>query len=720
MLEILSMTATFGKLEHETLRLRPGLNVLTAPNEWGKSTWCAFLAAMLYGLDTRQRAAKGVLPAKERYKPWSGKPMEGVLELRWNGRRITIQRQTKGRIPLGVFRAFDPETGLDVPGLTADTCGQVLLGVEESVYRRSGFIRLQDLPVTQDEATLRRLNALVSTGTDGTQAELLSKALRNLKNQCQSNTKTGALPQLRQEQAALRREAEALEALTARQAALEKALAQAQEEAGALEKQAAYWTAQANREKLDQLAQARARLAQAQAQTEQAQARCRTLPAREALVHRLAELKQRQEALSSLELERAMETPAPTPPAVPPALEGIPAADMETRAAEDLKKLGPAPKTGRIWPLLLAMMFALAGAGALAFFLWPVWWPALAAGAAALGLLAAALWCRGRSRKRRAAWLARRDGLLETYGAEKLPQILPLAQAAAQARETFDRVHAETLAQTREQAARAETLRRELEQSTGGRSPGQYAQILEQAVALWDQAADARRDEARWRSHVEAMEAMARGLSAPEQALPVPEQDAQTTQFRLTQARSQVLRLRTQLDETRGRLSGMALPDQLDLRLREMEAREQTLNDYYRAAGYGLAALEQAQEELRRRFAPQLTAQATAYMTRLTGGRYDRLLLEQDLSLSAGAVGEDTLHPAQYRSDGTVDQLYLALRLAMSRVLLPQGTPLILDDALVRFDGRRLALAMEVLGREAEDRQVIVFTCTGREENQNV
>ena len=61
MLELISMTATFGKLEHETLRLRPGLNIVTAPNEWGKSTWCAFLTAMLYGLDTRQRAAKGVI-----------------------------------------------------------------------------------------------------------------------------------------------------------------------------------------------------------------------------------------------------------------------------------------------------------------------------------------------------------------------------------------------------------------------------------------------------------------------------------------------------------------------------------------------------------------------------------------------------------------------------------------------------------------------------------
>ena len=41
------MTATFGKLQTETLTLEPGLNLLQMPNETGKSTWCAFLLAML-------------------------------------------------------------------------------------------------------------------------------------------------------------------------------------------------------------------------------------------------------------------------------------------------------------------------------------------------------------------------------------------------------------------------------------------------------------------------------------------------------------------------------------------------------------------------------------------------------------------------------------------------------------------------------------------------
>ena len=98
----------------------------------------------------------------------------------------------------------------------------------------------------------------------------------------------------------------------------------------------------------------------------------------------------------------------------------------------------------------------------------------------------------------------------------------------------------------------------------------------------------------------------------------------------------------------------------------------------------------------------------------MTGQRYDRLTLSEDLRLQAGAVGEDTLRAALWRSDGTTDQLYLALRLAVAGELTPQA-PLVLDDALVRFDDTRLQAVLDILKEEAAERQVILFTCQGRE-----
>ena len=196
-MKIISMTATFGKLDAQTLELTEGLNLICAPNEWGKSTWCAFLTAMLYGIDTRERSTRDQIAGKERYLPWSGRPMEGLLRLEWKGRDITIQRRTRGRTPMGDFAAYETRTGLPVEELQADTCGQTLLGVERSVFVRTGFIRFTDLPVQADDALRRRLNALVTTGDESGGGELLAKKLREYQNRCRYN-RTGLIPQAQQ------------------------------------------------------------------------------------------------------------------------------------------------------------------------------------------------------------------------------------------------------------------------------------------------------------------------------------------------------------------------------------------------------------------------------------------------------------------------------------------------------------------------------------------
>ena len=75
-MRIIRMTASFGRLQNAALELSPGLNLIEAPNEGGKSTWCAFIRAMLYGIPTRERDTKTSIAEKNRYQPWSGGAME--------------------------------------------------------------------------------------------------------------------------------------------------------------------------------------------------------------------------------------------------------------------------------------------------------------------------------------------------------------------------------------------------------------------------------------------------------------------------------------------------------------------------------------------------------------------------------------------------------------------------------------------------------------------
>ena len=154
----------------------------------------------------------------------------------------------------------------------------------------------------------------------------------------------------------------------------------------------------------------------------------------------------------------------------------------------------------------------------------------------------------------------------------------------------------------------------------------------------------------------------------------------------------------------------------LRAQLKQIHRRIHQLEDTYAALELAQNALSAATTQLQRRFAPRISKRAQELFTRLTGGRYQRITLGEDLSLSACTQDEDTLRSALWRSDGTVDQLYLALRLAVAEELTPDA-PLILDDALVRFDDRRMAVALDILKELGEDKQVILFTCQQREGN---
>lgn len=707
-----SMTATFGKLDGETLSFSPGLNLITAPNEWGKSTWCAFLLAMLYGIDTRQRARQGQLPDKERYKPWSGKPMEGSMEVLWQNRRITIQRQTKGRVPMGHFRAFETETGFPVPELTADRCGQVLLGVERSVYQRTGFLQGRDLTVSRDEALSHRLNRLVTTGDESPSGPALASGLRELKNKCRYN-QSGLLPQARRELEACRSQLQALQKLDVQAAGLEERLRALDRRKQALEVHLTALQRQADREKLAQVDQARDKERQAREELARAQAQCAGLPERAAAERNLAQWRSLQSALDALQLEQAMEQPAPQPPEAPAVLYGLDGEQARSQMRRRLDALSPPAGPSAAGKTAWALWLGAALCGLLLLILLPGLWrlpgaALLAAGGA--GLLRGFLL---RRRKAAADAQAAREmqKLLDDYQVAAPEELEPLLQAYqarwAQYRRALEAFQRRTAAlETRRKA-----LQGKLAQLTGGGDTEAFLRTQTQALEAWDAWAAACRSAAQATGHRQAMEAVTAGLERdplPDQ-LDLPEEESRRALEEVRQAWTQT---RSQLDACRGRRA--ALGDRLRL-----EAQEEALADrvsrlelWYAALQAGLAALEQAQQDLQSRFAPKIAAEAREILSSLTLGRYDRLLLDRDLSLSAGAAGENTVRPGIWRSDGTVDQLYLALRLAVSRALLP-GAPLVLDDALTRFDDRRLAAALELLRRE--DRQILLFTCQSRE-----
>ena len=707
-MRIYSMTATFGKLENQTLTLQPGLNVISAPNEWGKSTWCAFLVTMLYGLDTREKTTKTTLAVKERYAPWSGSPMSGRIDLCWNGRDITIERWTKGRTMLGEFRAYETESGLDVPELTAATCGEILLGVERSVFLRAGFVRLADMPVTQDEPLRRRLNALVTTGDESGSGDILAQKLKDLKNKCRYN-RSGLLPQAEAERAEIKSK---LTELTTLQAQSEK-LQQQQEEAEAhiavLENHKTalrYAAAQADLQRVEQAHIAAEAAAEAMAKLEEA---CACPLSREDAVEQLHRHSTLQQTRSSLLQQAASLPPEPVPPQIPARYQNIHPEDAVSQAQKDALTYTELEKAKKkvqfLWfgyiaaaVLLLILGLFLGGKA------WIGIGTAIALGGAAVACL---------SYVRTGLLTKQIYALMDRYPGISPRQWVEDAEFFAETWQQYiDKKHHTAALRSNVQSRLADTDA-ELEALTEGLDDQAWLLSRNRIIADNDNLLEARREHQRACAHADTLRAMVRPAPKPqfadEQTLSMTE-----TERLLEENAFDLKQLQHRLGQIQGRMDTLGSEAALQQQLGTLEERIRRLNITYDALSLALHTLEDATAELQRRFAPRIAEQARELFSQLTVGRYDRLTFTQDLSVNAGAADEIALRSAGWRSEGTVDQLYLALRLAVARELTP-NTPLVLDDALVRFDDTRHAAAMEILKKEAQSKQVILFTCQTRE-----
>jgi len=696
-----SMTATFGKLEGQTLTFHPGLNVIPAPNEWGKSTWCAFLLAMLYGIDTKSRSTQNALSDKEHYAPWSGSPMSGKIELIWNGRRITIERTSRGRIPLGEFRAYETESGLSVPELTASNCGQQLLGVERSVFRRAGFIRLSDLPVTADEDLRRRLNALVTTGDESGEAVKLQKSLKELKSRI-CRKPGGQLPQLMEQQARLE---EALEDIQEKQRAHENLQHQLRENAA---EQALLRTHRAALEYRDiqrdwsrvQNAEAAAKAAQQEASRQEAA--CSALPTRQEAQAKQAALEQLRKELYNFQQWQQSQPIPPVQPERRPCFAGLSAEETRRMVEADTALLQA--KGHSLIPLCI-MALAAAVCGVMLF--WGQRLPAILSGAVfGISAVCTLVLFGLQGRKKRT--------LLAKYGSLQPAQWQKWAEDDIAAMIDYRVQNNACREAAEQQKQRRQEMKQLVTQVCGDENPEQCRAHWASILDSWQSLDDARERAKQTKEQYETLKAMARPLPKKPENDPCTETEAET-EAQLNRLQEQEKKLQEADNKLLGLLESMG--DEEHLRRKQMQQKAQTkeLYRYVEAIDLAQKTLEEASSQLQRRFAPRISQLGQQYLRRLTLGRYDRLMLNDNLTLRCGSTDELTLRDPLWRSEGTTDQLYLALRLAVAQELTPDA-PLILDDAFVRFDNARLQAALELLQEIAEEKQVILFTCQSREQ----
>lgn len=716
-MQIRRMTATFGRLREQTLELQNGLNILQAPNETGKSTWCAFLLSMFYGVNTKERDKAGVLADKNRYAPWSGASMSGRLDCKAGDDALTLFRTTRRQTaPMGDFQALYTGTADPVPGLTGANCGETLLGVSREVYARSAFIRQGGVAVTQDPGLERRVAALITSGEEDTS---YTEAVESLKKQLnrRRHNKTGQLPvleaELQETEALLASQAELVrqrENLLARSAELEAGEAALNEELAALDR----WDIQRQQQALRRVEDAALRAEEKAAalrlrmEEEQIPENDVTSRLRGAIVNLNTVRKS---------AEKAQEESQAAKDALAQAEEKLAAAPFAGKTPEEARALPldlpPKPKLSW-WVMALAALLGLALGGALYAMRGNV---LLAVGsgcglAGCLWLLASFVTGRRQSKWEVLAAETRteREAALESFSA--------LYRAAQDARQA---------------AAAKDAAAQGLWQSVDVNADGILEEVRRFAPAAYDiPSADAalrasallRKElgeaesaarEARLRADLQARQTPALPEDGPIPAQPPRRREAVTGE--LETVRADLAALRSNLDRIAGRLHATGDPLTLRAAAERLTDEIAALEKEYAAVELAMSTLAQANTQLQGRFSPALGKRAAEIFDGLTAGAYSGVILDKALHVSAEPAGSGVPRDAGYLSAGAADQLYLAVRLAICDLVLPGGNPvpIVLDDALASFDDARCAAALAYLRREAERRQILLFTCHSRE-----
>lgn len=725
------MSAAFGRLRNETLQFQDGLNIIEAPNETGKSTWCAFLTAMLYGINSRERDKAGFIADKNRYAPWDGSSMSGRLECHADGADITLTRTTRRQTaPMTDFQAVYTGTASPVEGLTGANCGETLLGVSREVFERSAFIRQSGLAITQDAGLERRVASLISSGEEDTSYTEAYDALKKQLNRRRFN-KSGQLPALESELAEVQQQLAAA-------VQLQQQLTNARERTQALESDVHALSDELAQHVQWEAAQKHRQLAALTADADTAAQRVHSLTQQlEAdRVPDMESIGRLRGAIVNLEtvrknVEKARTDRDEAMKALLRAEKNVSDSPFAGQTAEEARQEAAAPPKASVnaAPSLTVFFLMLVVAAGIAMFAFSRYgahligwqqalpWAIFAVIAAAGGLIS-------RQMRKHTAKAAQTAALMKRFGTTDTNEIAAFADTYATAVEVRDAARADLSAKSATADAYYNTL-----------TTNEQAILLEVrrfAPAAFDiPTADqvlrqaAQRRKALSEAQNAARETQVRLDLLIQQGIPdsgdmelsPPLRSRETVSDSLAQAQVQLATARSATDRLAGQLHAMGDPDELRASAESLQAQISQLQEEYDALRLAMDTLTGVNSILQNRFSPQLSRRTAEIFHELTEGRYTAAALDRSFHLTARPAGDPINRDIQLLSAGAADQLYLSARLAICELVLPpeKSIPIILDDALTNFDNERCAAALRWLKQAAAHRQILLFTCHSRE-----
>ena len=124
--------------------------------------------------------------------------------------------------------------------------------------------------------------------------------------------------------------------------------------------------------------------------------------------------------------------------------------------------------------------------------------------------------------------------------------------------------------------------------------------------------------------------------------------------------------------------------------------------------------LEKAYEKMKNNVTPKFTQNLSNIASNISNGKYKKVIFDEEKGLVVELETGEYIS-ANRLSIGTIDELYLSLRLSMLDEISSEKMPIILDEAFAYFDDERLKNCLIFLAEQSEKHQIIILTCSNRE-----
>ncbi len=174
-------------------------------------------------------------------------------------------------------------------------------------------------------------------------------------------------------------------------------------------------------------------------------------------------------------------------------------------------------------------------------------------------------------------------------------------------------------------------------------------------------------------------------------------------------------KLRWQRDRAREELKEKQVQyDNLQEQMEELDEQDDDLQKWEeerKAVTMAEDRLRELSRQMQDRMKQAMSGRVSEIVKELTGGKYTRMQVEDDFSVSLWQ--EDRKIPARALSRGTIEQIYFALRMASVEMMQEEEYPVILDDTFAYYDDDRLENTLKWLYENKK--QVLLFTCQKRE-----